>query len=101
MTNRRRYIGQQPRTKSGRRPADKPRINRGSTARCNGLHKVSFVRASEETFRTIVSDALWSMRDGCVPGEPTRRLRSCPVPPRPPALLWAAPKRSARGMSGF
>ena len=37
--NRRRYTRQQPGTKSGRRPGDKPRINRGSTARCCFLHR--------------------------------------------------------------
>ena len=37
-----------------------PKLNRASTANCSsiGLHRISFVRAAEETFRTIVFDAL-------------------------------------------
>ena len=38
-----------------------------------GLHKVSFVRASEETFRTVVYGAPEGGRDGCILREPTRR----------------------------
>ena len=53
-TKRRRSAGQQPGTKSASRPGDKPRINRGSTADfvpTFGLHWISFVRASGETFK--------------------------------------------------
>ena len=41
-TNRRQYTGQQPETKSGRRPADKPVVN--SWFRYSiGLHRISLV----------------------------------------------------------
>ena len=48
---------------------------------------ISFVRASEETFRTGVLDALAGKRVGRLLGEPTRRR---PVLPRP-----ALPRRPA------
>ena len=53
-----------------------------------GLHRISFVRASENMFRTIVYDALGCKRDGCVLGEPTLRHPVLPGPalPRRPAL---------------
>ena len=57
----RRYIGQQPGTKSGRRPGDKPRIIRGSTARLvppSVYMGFPLFNASEETFGTIVFDVL-------------------------------------------
>ena len=38
------------------------------------------VRACEETFRTIVFDALGGKRDECVLGEPTRRRPVLPGP---------------------
>ena len=86
-----------------------PRINRLSTAyqplvnrlSCSsiGLHRVSFVRAFEESFKTVVFDAAVATQDGCFLGEPTRRR---PVPHRCPAAPpCAAPPRPARGMSGF
>ena len=57
MTNRCRTIGQQPGTKSGHFPADQLVINR---LLCSplGLNGISFVRASENSFGTIVFDAL-------------------------------------------
>ena len=48
----RRFTGQQPWTKSGLRPADKPVVNRGFCSPI-GLHRISFGRASEESFRTV------------------------------------------------
>ena len=57
--NKRRYSGQQPGTKSGRRPADKPlttgdepQVNRGMYSSI-GLHQVSFVRASCDWTQTV------------------------------------------------
>ena len=54
-----------------------------------GLHTLSFVRDSEETFRTIVLP--WGGRDGRALGESTRRRPFCPVPPRS-AFCHAAPR---------
>ena len=66
-----------------------------------GLNRISVVRASGESFRTVVLDALeargsvvsWANRPV---GDP-----SCSAPPCPAALLCAALPRPARGMSGF
>ena len=63
-----------------------------------GLHRISLVRASGETFGTCVFDALEGTRGGCVLGEPIRRRPVLPGPATPPC---AAPTRAARGMSGF
>ena len=85
-TNRRRYIDQQPKTKGGRRPGNKPVINRGLCSP-SGLNRISLVRASEALFRTVVHDSLERTRDGCVLPERTRRrpiLRSPPHPAAPP-----------------
>ena len=86
-TNRRRHMVQQPGTKSGRRPADKPRVNHGFCS-CVGLNGISFVRASGARSRTIVHDALGGRRGGCFLGGPTRRrpVLPGPAPPRRPAL---------------
>ena len=53
--NRRLDIGQQPETKSGRRPANKPRINRLSPERFVPLlvYRVAFVRASTDALRRV------------------------------------------------
>ena len=58
----------------------------------------SFVRASEESLRTVVYDALEALggkRDGCRLGEPTRRrpVLPGPAPPRRPAVRCPAPTR--------
>ena len=82
QTNRCRSTGQQPRTKSGFRPADKPLVNRTFCSSI-GLHRISLVRASKETFRTGVFDALGGTRDGCLLGEPIRRRPVLPGPARP------------------
>ena len=69
---RRRSTGQQPRRKSARGPADKPRMNRLSTGDfvpAFGLHWISLVRASGETFRRRVFDALGGTRVSCFLGE--------------------------------
>ena len=91
-TNRRRYVGQQPGTKSFCCPADKPVVNR-TLCSPTGLHRISFVRACEETFRTVVYDALEGKRDGRLLGEPTcrRPVLPRPVPPRRPAVRRPAP----------
>ena len=99
------YTRQQPGTKSGRRPADKPWINWLSTARqplvngslrsSIGLHMISDVRASEESFKTGVLDALAGNRVGRLLGEPTCRHPVLPRPalPRRPAVRRPAPTR--------
>ena len=83
-TNKHRSTGQQPGTKSTSRPAGKPRINCLSTADflpAFGLHRISLVRASGETFRRRVFNALGSTKDGCLLGE-----LFCSTPPRRPAV---------------
>ena len=57
-----------------------------------GLKGISFVRASEESFRTVVLDALEGKRDACFLGEPTHRH---PVLPRPARLRRPAVRRPA------
>ena len=103
-TNRRRYTGQQPRTKSARGPADKPRMNRGSTA---GFVPPSvymgfclFVLAKIRSGQ--LSSIPWRAR-GTVGFWATRPVGVlfCPAPPRPAAPPCAAPTRIARGMFGF
>ena len=77
-----------------------PRINRPLCSSI-GLHGISFVRASEETFRTVVLDAMGRKRDGCILGDRTHRHPALPCPAPPAAPPCAAPSRPARGMSGF
>ena len=62
---KRRYTGQQPGTKSAFRPGDKPVVNRGFCSSV-GLHTISLVRASEESFRTVFS-ICWRARGRLVP----------------------------------
>ena len=59
------------------------------------VHRISFVRDPEETFKTIVFDALGDKRDGCVLGEPTHRhpILPDPAPPRRPILGSPEPLR--------
>ena len=45
------------------------------------LYRISCVRSSEETFRTIVFDVLDCKRHGFLQVEPTRRRPSCPALP--------------------
>ena len=74
-------------------------MNRGSTGYRVppfGLHKASFVRVSEESFRTVVFDALEALEgkgDGCLLGEPARRrpVLPGPAPPCRPAVRCPAP----------
>ena len=76
MTIRRRSNGQQPGTKSGRRPGNKPLVR--SLCSSIACYMISFVRASEESFRTVVCHALkflegkrngcfWTNKNFCVP----------------------------------
>ena len=84
-----------------RRAAVFPRINRLSTDRqsrvCSsvGLHRISFVRASEDTFKTVTPDALEGKRAARLLGEPTRRRPVLPRPalPRRPAVHRSASTR--------
>ena len=69
-----------------RRAGFVPRINRTSTGRqpdvlfLIGLHGFLLARASEETFRTAVFDALEGTRDVCLLDEPIRRRPVLPGP---------------------
>ena len=99
-TSRYRYTGQQPETKSGRRPADKPVVNQ-TFCFSTGFSKNSFVRTSEKTFKTVVFDALKGKRDGRLLSEPIRRrsvLLRLFSPSRPSC---AVPPLLARDMFGF
>ena len=86
-----------------RRAAVVPLTNRLSNADFSsiGLHRISLVRASEETFRTCVPNALDGTRDSCFLGGPIRRRPVLPgsVPPRRPAV--GRPDPTCSGMSGF
>ena len=96
-TNRRRYIGQQPGTKSGRRPADKRVINRRSTG-FRVLPSVYMVfplsvlpgrrsgQLSSMPWRAAWSVVSWANRSVGVP--------NCLAPPRPAtAVRRPAPTR--------
>ena len=74
--------------------ADNPLINCGLCSSI-GLHRISFVRASEEPFKTYVSDVSESKKDFCPPGDPTRQCPTLPPPtsPRRPAVRSLAPTR--------
>ena len=83
----RRSTGQQPGTKSSSRHADnpqetaeKPIVKRGTSSSI-GLPTIWLVRASGETFRRRVFDALEKTRVACLLGEVF-----CPTPPRRPAV---------------
>ena len=83
-TNWRRSTRQQPGTKIASRPADKPRINRSLTADfvpSFGLHKISLVRASGETFKQCVLDVWEGTREPCFLDRIFCR-RPCPALPR-------------------
>ena len=73
-----------------------PRVNR-TFCSFAGLHRNSFVRACEESFRTIVYIALESPRGGWLPRRPKcrhlvlpsvapPRCRPAPCPPDPPVV---------------
>ena len=86
---RRRSTGQQPRTKSAPRPADKPRFNR-SFRSFIGLHRISLVCSSGETFRRRLFDALESAGEDCPLGEQFCWRTVLPDPAPPPRR---APRR--------
>ena len=77
---RRPFNGLQPGTKSGRRPADGSLVNR-SLCSFVGLHRVSFVRASEVMFGTVLFDALDGKRDGFFWANRPVGVPACPAPP--------------------
>ena len=87
----RRYTGQQPGTKSGRGPAEKPVVNRWLCSSI-GLHRISIDPASENIIRDSVFDDLEGKRDGSVVSWANRPVGvpSYPAPPRPAALPCAA-----------
>ena len=94
-TNRRQYIGQQPGTKSARRPAGgQPVVNRWFCSLV-GLHRVFFVRASIDTPRKVFFDLLKGKRDVCLLAESSRRRPVLPVPAssRRPAARRPVPTR--------
>ena len=66
-----------------RRAAVVPRVNH-SLCSSIGLHRISLVRASGETFGTCVFDALQGTRDGCLLGEQFCRRPVLPGPAPPP-----------------
>ena len=97
-TNRRRSTGQQPGTKSARGPAAKPRVKRGLCS-STGLHRISFVRGCEETFRTVVYDTMGGWQDRRLLGRSNRRhaVLPGPAPPRRPAMRRADPPEVCPG----
>ena len=103
-TNRRRYICQQPGTKSGRRPADKPFINWLSIAgfvpspvymgfRLFVLPGGRSGKLFPMPWRAIWTVVFWAKQFIGVP--------SCRASLRPATLSCAAPPRPARSISGF
>ena len=84
---RRRSTGQQPKMKSGSAPV----VNR-TFCFSIGLHRIWLLRASEESFRTGVFDALEGTRGSCpwanrsvgVPSSPAPGPRPAPPPRRAP-----------------
>ena len=54
-------------------------------------HRISFVRASDEAFKTVVLDVLDGKRDGRLLGEPTRRRPVLPRPALPRRPTYRAP----------
>ena len=80
--------------------ACQPLVNRTFGSLSN-LHRISFLRACEETFRTVFHSALEGQRGGWLPRPPKCRnlvLPSVAPPRRPPC---AVPTRPARCVSGF
>ena len=98
-----RQIGDGPLVSSQeRRAAVVPRVNRLSCS-STGLHRTSFARASQGSFRTVVFDALeaWRARETVVSwADRPVGVPSCPAPLRPAASPCAAPPRPACGISG-
>ena len=98
MTNKRRHIAQQPGTKSGLRPGDKPLVKR-TTA---GQRLVLFFHRFAWVFCWGYSTIVWGLGETVVSSASRPvGVPSCPFPPRPAVPLCAAPSRPARGMSGF
>ena len=103
-TKKRRSTSQQPGKQSASRPSDKPLTNRLSTGDfvpAFGLHWISLVRASGETFKQYVLDALdlGGSEGGLFPG---RTVLSASSSDRPsPVAPLCAPSRHARGMFRF
>ena len=94
-TNRRRYTGQRPGTKSASRPVDKPGTNRGSSSPI-GLHRVSSVRASKGKPKRSFFPRLGGNGVFFVLGEQSRRRRPVllvPARPRRPAVRRPVPSR--------
>ena len=88
----RRYIGQQPRSKSGCRPTDKTGCQ-PQLLFSIGLHRILFVRAFEASFRTNVNDASKRKKkrlpSARTDSSASRRVLPCPAPPlrrAPPRL---------------
>ena len=71
-----------------------PRFNR-TFCSSTGLHRISFVRAFEESFRRVVFGTLLGTRDRCPLGGPNRRrsFRPGPAWPRRRAVDRPAPTR--------
>ena len=71
-----------------------PRFNR-TFCSSTGLHRISFVRASEETFTRVLFGTLSGTKERCPLGEPNRRrpFRPGPAWPRRRAVHRLAPTR--------
>ena len=95
-----RYTGQQPATKSARGPIDKLLVNRRFCSP-TGVHRISFVRPCEESFRTVFYIALVGQRGRWLPRPPKCRhfVRPSVAPPRRPPC--DVPTRTARCVSRF
>ena len=106
--NRRRYIGQQPGTKSACGPADEPLDNRLSST-VVFLHRFYigfplFVLPSKHPggHSSIGRRASSGGKRGCFPlGEQSRRRPVLPVAARPRRPAVSRPIPTARGLSGF
>ena len=90
-TIRRHYTGQQPGTKSARRPTDKMRVNRGFCSPI-GLHTVSCDRSSRVMPRGVFFYHLGVGEGRLFPGQ-TDPSASCPARPRPAPPSRRAPPR--------
>ena len=80
---------------SGRRPNDKPWVNRGLCSPIGLKNRISFVRACEVSFRRFVFGSLESVLVGCLLRGSTRRrpVPLGPAPLRPTAVRRLDPTR--------
>ena len=110
-TNRRRYNGQQPGTKSTSRPADKPLVNRGFCSSV-GLHGMFVLPKSRSQGLSLIRRGVrgsvlsWANRSvgvpfcPALPSPPLRRARS-PAQTRPWYVLVLGPANSENFFVGI